>query len=245
MMGYSLVFFVLICSIFLAAGAIQALSGFGSSLIIVPLLTATTNVYLAVVAATAISTLLSTIMAVVNHRYINWRFGGVIVLASVIGIPIGIGVLAIANPRMLSFAACAVAVLALIAVWRGFHLRALPFTMGATGVAIGLLGAATGINGAPAVAVYRGLGLSDQAMRANLALLFAVVDTITLVMYVPAGRVTLELGSILLLGLPALLLGWIVGARIARRLDPERFRKIILALLVGTALAAASKVLIA
>jgi uncharacterized protein len=52
------------------------------------------------------------------------------------------------------------------------------------------------------------------------------------------GRVTAEVGRLTLAGLPGLALGWLLGQRIFTRLDPTRFRRLVLTVLALSALAA-------
>ncbi|MFJ8578666.1 sulfite exporter TauE/SafE family protein [Micromonospora sp. NPDC093277] len=216
----------------------QAVSGFGYALLTVPLLAAAVDPRSAVVlsALTGIGLTLTT--AVRERAYARWRVAAALNVTALLGLPAGLLVLAYA-PEWLLSALIAVVVLGCAAlVGSRARIRTGRLGLGAVGVLVGVLTAATGTNGPPLVAAFHSLGYDPRTFRATLAATFSGTGLIGLAGFLLAGQVRAELVWISLAALPAVPVGWWLGNRLFRRIDPVVFRRIVLVGLLGSAGAA-------
>ncbi|MEO5663384.1 MAG: sulfite exporter TauE/SafE family protein [Nocardioides sp.] len=230
--------------IFLLAAVAQAVSGFGSALVAVPLLALAVSPSTAVVAATVISTLLS---AGAWHREsaeVDLPLARTLTLAGVLGMPCGLLVLARADDRSLTLVVAVALLVAVALMWSGLALPTGRLSVWASGVTSGLLLTSTGMNGPPLVLSLQAAGLSPRRFRATLQAVFCVQGAVAVAAFALTGHLhaaTLAAVAGGVVGLPA---GWAIGNRIFQRLSPERFRSIVLAGLLVTALVALSNVLV-
>ncbi|MFC0504480.1 sulfite exporter TauE/SafE family protein [Micromonospora costi] len=213
----------------------QAVSGFGYALVTVPLLAATIDPRSAVVVSALTSIGLTLTAAVRERAYARWRVAAILNAAALLGLPVGLLVLARAPERALS-AIIAVVVLGCVAlVWSGVRIRTGPVGLGAVGVLVGVLTAATGTNGPPLVAAFHSLGYEPRVFRATVAATFAGTGLMGLAGFLLAGQVHADVLRLSLVALPAVPLGWWLGNRVFHRIDPRVFRRIVLLGLIGSA----------
>lgn len=229
-------------TVILLAAVAQSVSGFGFALVSVPLLTVTTDPRTAVV-VTALAGIGLTLTAAARERaHAQWRTAGLLTAAAVLGMPVGLLVLALAPDRLLAGLIAVVVLGCVLLVWRNVRMHTGPAAVGVVGVVSGVLATSTGTNGPPLVAAFQALGYAPRAFRATLAATFAGSGVIGLAGFVLTGQVTGTTLRLAAAGLPAVLLGWWVGNRIFARVNPATFRRIVLVGLVasaGTALARA------
>ncbi|MEE2043522.1 TSUP family transporter, partial [Nocardiopsis tropica] len=87
-----------------------------------------------------------------------------------------------------------------------------------------------------------GRGLDPRVLRASLPVMFAATSAASLAGFWISGRLTPEVGSLLLVGVPAMLVGMAVGERVFRRLDAELFRRAVLWLLLISSVSVVTRV---
>ena len=123
--------------------------------------------------------------------------------------------------------------------WSGLSPRRLPgraWGLGA-GVLSGVVGAAVGTPGPPAIVYMAAQGWSPRTIKANLQAFLVVNQLVILVGYGWAGLLTAEVWRLAaLLALPAAL-GLVVGMRLFDRVDAVKFRRVIFAILLGSGVA--------
>ncbi|BCL12982.1 hypothetical protein GCM10017556_07210 [Micromonospora sagamiensis] len=220
----------------------QSVSGFGFALVTVPLLATVIDPRTAVVVTALTDIGLTVVAAVRERRYVRWRVTGALTAAALLGVPLGLLVLVTFPERLLS-ALIAVVVLGCVAlVWSGARVRTGPVGIGAVGVLVGVLTAATGTNGPPLVAAFHSLGYDPRTFRATLAAVFSGAGLIGLAGFALAGRIDAEVLRLSLAALPAVPLGWWLGNLLFDRIPPLVFRRIVLVGLLGSAGAALAAV---
>jgi uncharacterized membrane protein YfcA len=220
---------VLIIIIIFSAALLQSLSGFGFALITMPLLTLVLGLQTAapMVALTALT--VYTLNLLRCYRAINIGEALRLGTASVLGIPVGLWVLANVDEtlvkQILGGLLVAYGIFALArptASWVPSRLWAYP-----SGFLAGCLGGAYNTPGPPAI-VYGSLRQwPKDEFRAVLQTLFFANATVVITAHLIARRVTVDVLTFYLSALPALALGILVGSLIDKKVDARRFRLLV------------------
>ncbi len=230
---------VAVCLLAAAAAFTQSLSGFGFSLLIVPPLTLILGPRDAVVAANALGIVVNAITLQRVHGHVDWRLGGTLFAAAAVGMPIGLLVLVFV-PRDALQVIIAVTVLAsTVLIWKGWRLE-MPGRAADIGVGFvsGVLNTSTSMSGPPVVIYLQGRGFERGTFRATLTAYFLASGLVAVALFVAGGQFQPEVGVLSLIAVPFLVCGFILGHLLFHRLDEARFRLVVLAVLVLSALLA-------
>lgn len=215
----------LIC---IVAALAQAVTGFGSALVAVPLLAMVSQPVAAVVAATAVSGVLASGAAWRERSHVDGQAARSLIVFGVAGMPAGLVVLVLVDEERLRIVIAAV-MLVLVALMAG-AVRVGTRATRVAGVASGVLLTATGMNGPPLV-----LALVDrpaERYRATLQTVFAVQDLVALMAFAALGHVNQEVAVLVLGGVVGLPLGWCLGDAAFRRIAAARLRPLVLGVIV-------------
>lgn len=171
-------------------------------------------------------------------RSVRWRPLVAPILAGVLGLPIGLLILGIADPRQVG-----IIVGVLLAGYGGYALARMALRIQprhippnhwvdkAVGFLSGILGGIGGFSGAlPAMWVDL-QGLTKEEARARLQPFVTVMQVITAISLALGGFVTRETGWTLLTGLPALMLGTWLGLKAFHIIPAQGFRLVLVGLL--------------
>lgn len=180
-------------------------------------------------------------------RDIHWRSIGLLGAGALLGMPVGVYALAHVPPAPMTLALAVFVLGASLLLWRGFMLRRMPTAPATLGVgaAAGLANGAFGIGGPPVILFYFASPAGHAAGRASLITYFMLTDLAGLVFLAREGLVGRASAVMALAFLPALAAGVWLGARLFKTANPQRFRKIVLAILVALALLTAAKAIFA
>jgi uncharacterized membrane protein YfcA len=214
------------------ASVIRSTAGFGFSLVAVPPLAILLDPVTAVVIAAVVAAPVSISIAVKDRRHIDRRLLAVILGCGVPGVPLGVWALNVLPAETLMLVIAGVVVLGTVLVWRKAALRGGTAALAGVSLFAGASYGATGIDGPPMVAAFQGLGLEPRVQRATLAVSFASTSVAAAIGYAYTGHFTAEVGKLLLVGVPGLLIGIVAGDLLFNRLDAERFRRVVLGLLI-------------
>jgi uncharacterized membrane protein YfcA len=219
-----------------AAGIAQGLSGFGFSLISIPLLALVVPVKAAIVGGAMLGLVQSGLIVARDHRHVEWRSAAVLVVAALTGMPIGLLVITHVRAQPLQIVIALTVLVFTGLLWRRVRLPtdSLPAEAG-VGFTSGVLSTSTGMSGPPLVIALQARGVPPSAFRATLATVFVSGSAISLLLFWSRGLVTADALTVAGAGLPGLLAGMLVGERAFRCVDHERFRAIVLVLLVASA----------
>ena len=164
----------------------------------------------------------------------------ILVLGSFVGIPLGVVVLQeLDSDALQALVASTVIVTALLLYFRpvvepGPGTRTAQL---ATGFVSGVVGGSTSMGGPPIVLYLLGREREIEAFRATLLAFFLPGSVLQIAILAGVGRIT---GDVLLLvaaALPAVGVGLLSGAWLRRHVEAERFRAIVVAVLVLTSAA--------
>ncbi|MEU7831760.1 MULTISPECIES: sulfite exporter TauE/SafE family protein [unclassified Nonomuraea] len=229
--------------IILIASTVHAVTGFGYALVATPLLALTVDPHTAVVATTMSALAMTVTIAVRQRHHAEWKVAMIAMAGIVLGMPLGLWVYGVTSERVLT-ALIGVGVLGCtVMVWRRVKVPGnVPVLVG-VGFISGALSTSTGTNGPPMVAAFQGMGYDPTKFRATLSVVFAGTSVLSLVGFAVAGEVNTQSIWIGVVGLPIVQLGWFAGNAVFRRIDPERFRKVVLAALLVSAVVTLSAAL--
>ncbi len=212
----------------------QATVGFGLALVSMPLLVAVLGIKTATPLVALIATAAELVILGRYWRSIQFQSIKPLIISSVIGIPLGVFILrevgeAIITPIL-------GAVILAYALYALFSPR-LPQLAGRAwaygfGFIGGILGGAYNTSGPPVIIYGSCRRWPPDEFKGNLQGYFIPVTLLVLVVHGVSGNYTTAVWQNFFWAIPGIILGLIGGFFISGRLDPGRFRKIVLILLV-------------
>ncbi len=216
---------------------VRGFTGFGSSMIWVSGLTLVMPPAQAVPLILLLEVPTSLILLPGAWRQVEWRtlwplFGGALLAA-----PLGVVLLAVLPATAMQGIISVFVLAAAIALWRNAAFRralSLPAVAG-VGVISGILTGATSAGGPPVILFYLANPAGAAIGRASLIVYFMVIDAFAAAVLGVAGLVTWETLIALLLLLPPMAFGALIGNRHFLQTNPDRFRLAALVLLAALA----------
>ncbi len=222
-----------------AAATVQSVTGFGFSLTLVPLLAVAWEPKEAVPVAVLLSlatnvALLTDVRGEVTVRRLPGLYLGLLV-----GVPLGVLFLERVDADTLQITVGAVVFAATILLYAqpsidaGHDAFALRFGAGALG---GALGGATSMGGPPVVLYLLGREKQIDRYRATILAYFLPSGIYALTVLVIVGRVNVDTLTIAGAALPAVIAGILTGGWLRTHLNPERFRRAVVGVLIVTSI---------
>ncbi|MDZ7729191.1 MAG: sulfite exporter TauE/SafE family protein [Dehalococcoidia bacterium] len=222
------------------AAVVQSLTGFGFGLLIVPPLVLILGPRDAVVLSNVLATGLAGLMLLRLYRDVEWRTGSLLLLCSIVGMPAGFVVLVSLDARVLQVLIALSVIVFTIVLVRGVTLGSRPTMAGTAvaGVLAGVLRTSTSMSGPPIVLYLQGAGMASAEFRATLAAFFFASGALAVALFAVEGTLDAGLGLSGIVTIPAVLAGLEAGGRLYRHVSEERFRSLVFAVLIASALAA-------
>lgn len=215
----------------LVGAAVQSATGFGFALVLSPALFAVMEPAEAVTVLLALGAALNALVLVERHDA-RWSRLPPLILPALPGLALGAVVLAALSREPLQIGV-GVAVIA-AALWQLRHRAAAAGVPGtAAGFLSGLLTTSISISGPPLVLWLEAQALRPAEFRATLAAAFLALNIAGCAVLVVAGDATAEPGELLVL-LGIVVAGHVLGALAFKRLDHERFYRMVLVLVLVT-----------
>lgn len=212
----------------------QSLSGFGIALVAMALLPDLIGIRVATPLVALVAITLETTLLLRYHASLNLRAVRPIILASVVGIPIG--VLTLRNVKeefALSVLGVVIAGYALYGL-TSFRLPELRHPRWAylAGFLSGLLSGSYNTGGPPIIIYGNARRWQPAEFKSNLQGLFVVNDILVITSHALSGNFTPEIWRIYAWSLPVIAVGILAGVSLDKHLDPALFRRVVLVLLV-------------
>lgn len=224
--------YVLLCAIALFAGFVQGLTGFGSVIVALPLLTFFLNIKVAAPLANLISLGISAYLCLRMRRSLHWPRILPLAIASLPGIWLGAQLLQSLSAKTLE------QILGLVLIFLSMHGVLKPRDSELprgwaclAGFASGLLGGSIGAYGPPAIA-YAALQPWDRdAVKSTMVGYFSLASLGILVFHAQAGAIESRVLTLLALALPFLGVGAWMGSVGCDWLNDRSFIRFILIML--------------
>ena len=220
--------------IFLVSALLQGLSGFGFSILAVPLIT----LFIAPKTAVPILMLYSIIINLgvlySARKEIDLKKIWLLLLAGIIGLPFGARLLVSLDGNILKIG---IGILILIfgtLLLLGYRkkLKHEKIAMIPIGIISGLLSGSISISGPPIIIFLANKQLGKHSFRGNLALYFFLLNIFTIPVFWLNGLFTKEVISHSVTFLPGLIVGVVAGNLLSHKVQEQHFRKFTLILLL-------------
>jgi uncharacterized protein len=237
--------FVAVAAVVCFAALVQVVSGFGFALLAVPLMSIAVPTSTAVVVSTLLGAGVSTWQAWQGRAQTVRPIAGRLVLGSYIGMPLGLLVFLTVSDDVLRLILGVAVLIAVVLLAARIDLRRAGsgLDVGA-GFVSGVLNTSLSTNGPPLVFVLQARHLEPDPFRSTINTVFAASNLVGVPLFLIAGQVTGSAALAALVALPALIAGQFAGYPLRRHLHGERFRRLVLGLLVIAALSAITRSLV-
>ncbi len=222
--------------IIFTATLIQSTFGFGSALIIVPFLTVLMGIKSAIPVAALVATTIHIYILITKWHKVHFPLIWRLVIASLLGIPLGVYVLRVGNEIVLKI----ILGLLIIIFSLYFLLKpTLPLLINKKyaylyGFFAGILGGAYNINGPPIVIYGSMCRWKPQVFRATLQGYFFPIGLLLLFSHYSVGLWTELVRHTYFINLPFVLVAVWAGGKLNAKIRAERFQKYIYLFLVLT-----------
>ncbi|HTE23794.1 sulfite exporter TauE/SafE family protein [Flavitalea sp.] len=212
----------------LLATLVRSTFGFGEALVAVPLLGLLLPLNIAVPLSVLLSVAIALLVVIQDHRKIDVGSAKGLVLAAIIGVPLGLLILIYGNEKLIKMFLGLV--LIIYSIWGMINKSAISNELKndkkwlwVCGIISGVLGGAYGINGPPLVIYGQLKGWSPKEFRATLQGYFLPVSLITVVGYFFKDLITSEVIGYFLKSIPVMIPGIYLGRWLNHRIKIDRF----------------------
>jgi uncharacterized protein len=217
-----------------AGAAVQSASGFGLALILSPALFAFMDQEEAVAALLLLAAAVC-VLVLIESRQVATQGLLRLLVPALPGLPLGLLVLAALSKELLQVGVGLAVIVA--ALWQARHAAVTRFPGAVAGFLSGVLTTSISINGPPLVLWLEAEGVPPAAFRATLAAAFLFLDVAGGALLVSSEGTDVIDAGVLGPLLVCVAAGYALGALAFRRLDAERFFRIVLVLVLCTGLA--------
>lgn len=228
-------YFIAGSAIFCISALLQGLTGFGFSILAVPLITLFISPQTTVPIMLLYSIVINIVVLTSAHRALNLRAIGLLLVFGIIGMPIGTRLL-IVLPDVWIRLGIGVLIIGFAALQlAGFRARIKheKLITAPVGLVSGILSGSVSMSGPPIILFLTNQEVDRQSFRGNLAGYFFLLNLVTLPVYWASGLFTRQVITYTAWYAPALIVGVISGNLLSHRIKDHHFRRIILVILIA------------
>jgi uncharacterized membrane protein YfcA len=209
-----------------AAGLIKGLTGFGFSLLSVPVLVVLLGPRTAVPVIILLNAVANVVLFPLCREAAHLRRIVPLIVAGIATVPLGLLLLLSLDPEAVKLLAGCVTILFALAFLTGFQrpVRNEKWGFAAAGLISGTLNGLISTGGPPAVLFLTNQGVPKQAFRASLLAYFLFLSLASVPMFLAGGLLSVAIARCALLLLPAMFLGAFAGSKLLRKLPERGFR---------------------
>lgn len=222
---------------------LQSVFGFAFALVVVPTLSAILSPIEAVALSAAIAPVTQVALLVTDGPHADKRVASKMAFGILLGAPIGAATasrLPISALKLLISVVIVITVAVINAQPRASKPRTV--TDLAAGLGSGLLSTTTGTNGPPLVIALHGHQLTPKGFRGTLSIALIVANAASFILL--RNRIENFPTDALMILLPAAAVGYLVGSIIRKRVHPDKFKVLILRLLLAVAVVTAATTIV-
>jgi uncharacterized membrane protein YfcA len=212
----------------------QSVVGFGTAMVGMPLMVGVLGIQTSSPLIALLGLTLEAIMLLYYRQSVSLRVMWRLIAAAVVGIPLGVlAIRQIDEEVVLTLLGLVIAGYAIYGLLR-LRLPELKSNLWAYGAGFlsGVLGGAYNTAGPPVVIYGHCKRWPPEEFRGNLQGFFLVIDLLVVANHTVVGNMTSDVWRTYLLALVPLLVGFVVGTRLATRINPALYSRIVLVMLV-------------
>ena len=227
--------FFLLCSlIILASSMLQGLTGFGFSILSLPLLTLLLSPKIAVPILVLYSIIINIVVFFSARKAFELNRIWILMIFGIIGVPIGTHFLITFNDNLIKLCIGIFITVFGLLLLLGFRqkIKHEKVSMIPIGFVSGILSGSVSIGGPPVILFLSNQGVNKQVFRANLAVYFFILNIFTIPVYIYTGLISEQVLNYSIKFFPALVIGVVAGNVFSKKIKEEHFRKVVLVLLV-------------
>ncbi|MEO6123131.1 MAG: sulfite exporter TauE/SafE family protein [Ilumatobacteraceae bacterium] len=233
----------IVAGVIFFAAIVTAVAGFGFGLMSVPLMSLVIDIHSAVIVSSIVAVGANGVQALLYRRSRNQRLVIRLSLACFLGLPFGFIAFQLVGDSALRIALGVGVVVAVVMLSRGLDLAHFgPRMDWVLGFISGCLNTSISTSGPPLVFDLQARKLHPEAFRGTINTIFLISGSGGLVVFWLGDKIHGAELEISAAAAPALALGLLAGMPLRKLFSPERFRVLVMGLLVVSALAAVSKV---
>lgn len=220
--------------IIMLSATVQGATSFGFSLLALPLLGLFLNLKTIVPMLVFYSLIMNIIILVRLKMVPRIKSLLLMFIIAVLTTPIGVQMLKFMKEDTLKAVIGIVLILIAIAMKRGFRIQMKNQNVAylIAGILSGLLNGSVSLSGPPIVVMLSNENKNRDHFRSSLTTYFLLLNIVTVFLYVIGGLFTLQSFKDQLLILPFLIIGTLLGTNLGSRINEEKFKAIVLNLLV-------------
>ncbi len=236
---------LVIALIFAVGAMVQTIAGFGSALVIMPMLT----YFIGIQSASTVMAIAGAAVTVAvlhqNRKGLRWAEAAPILIGSCTGIPLGtLALERLPAAPVVGLLGVVLLAYALLRITLGKRLALKPiepqekaswagwFASVVVGLLAGLLGGAYATDGPPLVIFGAVKGWPKESFRSILQAVFLVDGVLIIVCHGAGGLVSGDVITYSVYGIPGMLAGLVFGTWLDRRISHELFHKVLLVFVV-------------
>ncbi len=221
-----------------AAGVVQGLTGFGFALVSAPLLSVLMEPRLAIPIIITHGSFITLLLLPDVWGWIDVRMVTPLAISGLIGIPIGAYLLRIIEGDILrvlvGFLVILFSPLLLLGVKGARSSKG--WMVIPIGFLSGLLGGSTTMSGPPVILFLAHRGVEKRVFRASLIAYFTLLGIAAIPTYILNGLINAHTVRWIILLMPSMALGAVLGAKLSHRVAEENFRRFTLLLVMASGL---------
>ena len=233
---------VVVAGVILFSSVVTAVAGFGFGLMSVPLMSLSIDIHSAVIVSSLVAVFANAAQAHLYRRARDRRLANRLTCACLLGLPLGYVVFELVGDGALRVGLGVGVLVAVALLSRGLDLAHFgPRMDWVLGFVSGVLNTSISTSGPPLVFDLQARKLAPDAFRGTLNFVFLLSGAAGLVVFGVGGKI--HSGELVAsaVALPALAVGLLLGMPLRKRFSPERFRVLVMVLLVASAIAAVAK----
>lgn len=231
---------IFVVGVVFATAYAQTVVGFGFALLTVPVLVLRIDVQEAVVLSAILGTVSSGLRSRALKADRDRRLVGLYLRSALVGAPFGLLLFVFADLRLLKIAIGLSVFAGIVVVLRDTDFRGVGSALERVmGFVSGVLLTSTSTNGPPLVLGLQSRRLSPDVFRATIATIFFVLGAVSVGSFAAVGAMSAVVIVQSAVAMPTIFAANILGLASARKVRPETFRVLVIALL---ALAGASSI---
>jgi uncharacterized membrane protein YfcA len=215
------------------AGITKGLTGFGFSLVAVPILVVLLGPRTGVPVIVLLNSFTNVFLFLSCRKDAELRRIGPLIIAGISTVPVGMLLLLALDANAVKLIAGCAIVLFAVAFLAGFQrpIRRERWGLASAGLMSGTLNGLISTGGPPVILFLTNQGVTKHVFRASLITYFLFLNLATVPIFTAGGLVTLSVATYAATFLPALIIGALIGAKLLKRV-PERVFRIITLLIV-------------